>query len=179
VSQALAFKKFHHVPLYLEWAPANVWDAPLPPRPLASAGPGGNAEPTPQTAESSGSRAGLMGSAPGAGMPSHLAGPMDVRVAASASMDDADNATGSASTIYIKNLAFATTDASLRKHFDRVVSAAGGVLHSVRVAKRPAPPPKKGKDTGSSQPLLLSAGYGFVEVDSAEVAAAVIQKLQV
>jgi len=71
------------------------------------------------------------------------------------------------STLYVKNLAFATTDAGLRKHFDKVVSSVGGTLHSACVAKRKGP---KGE--------LLSAGFGFVEVNSPEVANLVIKQLQ-
>ena len=50
----------------------------------------------------------------------------------------------------------------------QVVSSVGGTLHSARVARRKGP-------TGE----LLSAGFGFVEVNSPEVASLVINKLQV
>eukprot|EP00967_Tisochrysis_lutea_P036564 scaffold44033_cov19-Tisochrysis_lutea.AAC.1 len=49
----------------------------------------------------------------------------------------------------------------------KVVSSVGGTLHSACVAKRKGP---KGE--------LLSAGFGFVEVNSPEVANLVIKQLQ-
>ncbi|BDA49748.1 Multiple RNA-binding domain-containing protein 1 [Coccomyxa sp. Obi] len=70
-------------------------------------------------------------------------------------------------TIYVKNLAFATTDATLRAHFDVVVSAAGGSIRAARVAKR------KGPDGNP-----LSSGFGFVECSSEDVAKIAIQKQQ-
>ncbi len=50
----------------------------------------------------------------------------------------------------------------------QVVSAVGGTLHSARVAKRKGP-------NGE----MLSAGFGFVEVNSPSMAALVIKQLQV
>lgn len=50
----------------------------------------------------------------------------------------------------------------------QVVAATGGSLHSARVARRAGP---KGES--------LSAGFGFVEVDSPATATAVIKQLQV
>ncbi|CAL8464375.1 g3910 [Coccomyxa elongata] len=70
-------------------------------------------------------------------------------------------------TIYVKNLAFATTDATLRAHFDAVVSAAGGSIRAARVAKRKGPDGKP-----------LSSGFGFVECSSEDVAKIAIQKKQ-
>eukprot|EP00775_Hariotina_reticulata_P011800 gene11800-11945_t len=68
---------------------------------------------------------------------------------------------------YQHNLNFNTTDAALRKHFDKAVSAAGGQIHSAKVARR------KGADE-----KLLSMGFGFVETDSEAAAKAAIQALQ-
>ena len=36
-------------------------------------------------------------------------------------------------SIYVKNLNFNTSDTSLKNHFDKVVSAAGGQIHSAKV----------------------------------------------
>lgn len=30
--RGLAYKRFHHVPIYLEWAPSNIFKAPAPPK---------------------------------------------------------------------------------------------------------------------------------------------------
>ena len=53
-------------------------------------------------------------------------------------------------------------------HFDAAVSAAGGSIRSARVAKRKGPDGKP-----------LSAGFGFVECSSEEVAKIGISKMQV
>ena len=70
-------------------------------------------------------------------------------------------------SLYVKNLAFSTKDADLAGHFDTIVSEIGGQLRSARVARR--------KHTNGA---IVSAGYGFVEVDSEEAAKHVLQKLQ-
>ena len=70
-------------------------------------------------------------------------------------------------SLYVKNLAFSTTDADLARHFDTIVSEIGGQLRSARVARRT-----------HINGTIVSAGYGFVEVDSEEAAKHVLQKLQ-
>jgi hypothetical protein len=57
--------------------------------------------------------------------------------------------------------------AATQAHFDGAVSAAGGHIRAARVAR------KKGPD---GKPL--SAGYGFVECSSEDVAKLVLAKLQ-
>ena len=37
--KGLAYKRFQHVPLYLEWAPADVFSAPAPARMVGAAEP--------------------------------------------------------------------------------------------------------------------------------------------
>jgi hypothetical protein len=56
----------------------------------------------------------------------------------------------------------------VQAHFDAAVSAAGGSIRTARVAKR------KGQDG-----KRLSAGFGFVECSSEEVAKIGISKMQV
>ncbi|GLC70759.1 hypothetical protein PLESTF_001030300 [Pleodorina starrii] len=175
--RSLAYKKYHHVPLYLEWAPADVFTAPAPPRNQDDTQAGG------QQQQQQAARAAKPG-----GKGAKAAAPDPAALAASADAD-ADGAGGGGSgavvgTIYVKNLSFATVDAGLRKHFDGAVSAAGGCLHSAVVARKKAPEAeakggsKKGAKKGGQEGGVLSLGYGFVEVDSEEVAAAVIKKLQ-
>ncbi|GIL52539.1 hypothetical protein Vafri_8379 [Volvox africanus] len=149
--RSLAYKKYQHVPLYLEWAPADVFTAPPVPREqqqrqqaTKTKQPGNKGDITATAHEVAGTFAD--GDEAEAGAPAN------------------PTALG---TIYVKNLAFATSDGALRKHFDGAVSAVGGSLHSAVVAR------KKAKDGA-----LQSLGYGFVEVDSEEIATAVIKKLQ-
>lgn len=56
----------------------------------------------------------------------------------------------------------------LQAHFDAAISAAGGAIRSARVAKRKGPDGKP-----------LSAGFGFIECSSEEVAKIGIAKMQV
>ena len=70
--------------------------------------------------------------------------------------------------MYVKNLSFSTTQASLRKLFDTAVSEVGGHLRSAKIVF-------KRKGDGK----LVSAGYGFVEVNTWDVAKHVIKRLQV
>ena len=62
----------------------------------------------------------------------------------------------------------AAGDASLRKHFENMISSAGGNTRSVKVAMRKGPDGKP-----------LSMGFGFVECSSEDVAKAVLKQLQV
>lgn len=72
------------------------------------------------------------------------------------------------SSIHVKNLAWATSEKVLLRHFDPVVSAIGGSVRAVKIAVR------KGQDGKS-----LSAGYGFVECSFAATAKITLRKLQV
>ena len=100
---------------------------------------------------------------------------------------DADSARAGAisATVYVKNLAFTTGDEALRRHFDHAVSAAGGVVRSAVVHRSAAG--SKGKQQQQQQQQqqpgkgqkLLSAGFGFVECSSEEVAKDVIKRMQV
>lgn len=103
-------------------------------------------------------------------------------------------------TLFVKNLAFATTDEGLRKAFEKLVlraqreaaAEAGGkdgtaaaakgsaprpdpsALRSARVARRPAPRP----EAPGKPPKMVSAGYGFVEVASEALASRVLKLAQ-
>jgi multiple RNA-binding domain-containing protein 1 len=88
--RSLAYKKYQHVPLYLEWAPVKVFDRP------ASAAAGGKASASEQK-----------------GIKTTSAVVPDVD-------DDGDTAVGDAChTICVKNLSFATQEAALEKLFAR------------------------------------------------------------
>lgn len=80
---------------------------------------------------------------------------------------EADDADASTSTIYVKNLAWGTGEEALKKLFDAPVSAAGGALRSVRIARHKGPDGKQ-----------LSSGFGFVECSAEAAARAAIRTLQ-
>lgn len=82
--KALAYKRYQHVPIYLEWAPANIFTADAPKQ-----------QPAAQTAKATDAAA----TAAGGDAPA-------VEAAAAAALPDTEEA--DTSTIYIKNLAFAT-----------------------------------------------------------------------
>lgn len=88
--KGLAYKRYQHVPIYLEWAPANIFSPDAP-----KLQPGTQA--TPSTAVTTA----VDGTAP----PATGAAP-DVDRASVAVLPDIEDA--ETSTIYVKNLAFAT-----------------------------------------------------------------------
>ncbi|EFJ12267.1 hypothetical protein SELMODRAFT_182522 [Selaginella moellendorffii] len=126
--ESLAYRKFKHVPLYLEWAPQDL----------------------------------LSEKKDGGVVPAKLEGTSmkDQLVA-----NDEGAASTRSSTVFVKNLNFKTTDASLRKHFEGRVKA--GSLRTATVKRKPS-------KTGAS----LSMGFGFVEFDSADTAERVCKEMQ-
>ncbi|KAI8464255.1 MAG: hypothetical protein J3K34DRAFT_380531 [Monoraphidium minutum] len=149
--KALAYKKYRHVPLYLEWAPRDVWGRPPP----AAAPAAAAAAAKPAAAAAAQEQGQQQG------------GAATAAAAAEEGGDDGDGGGGPTGSIYVKNLNFTTTDAALAKHFDRAASAAGSRVVSARVARRPGPDGKP-----------LSLGFGFVEVEGPEAAKAVSKALQ-
>lgn len=150
--KSLAYKKYQFVPLYLEWAPNNIFSEPT----AAGTAVGGGS-----------SRAAAAGAAT-AKVDKKAA--VAEAVAPEAGEDDSAAAT---TTIYVKNVSFNTTDAAFKKHFDKAVAAVGGHMHSARIARKKGPE-KKGPDSKQ----LLSMGFGFVELDSDDKAKQVIKALQ-
>lgn len=123
--KALAYKKYQQVPLYLEWAPKDIWDTPPPAAPLANKAVAAAAAAAPKAAAANGAAAGQQQQAGGKG---------DGVAAAAAAAEDEDGDQAPTVSIYVKNLNFNTSDASLKNHFDKVVSAAGGQIHSAKVS---------------------------------------------
>lgn len=93
--KALAYKRYQHVPIYLEWAPANIFraDAPKAGGPLTRLAPNAPAA--------------QLASAPAAADIGGNAAENGAAAAAAVLPAVEDNDT---STIYVKNLAFATGD---------------------------------------------------------------------
>lgn len=113
--RGLAYKKYQHVPLYLEWAPKDIWEGD----PAAAAA------------------AAAKRKAATSQLPQAPAAAAATGTAAEAGVEAEDGEQGSAeqlnSCIYVKNLNFGTTDAAFKKHFDKAVSAAGGTIHAAKV----------------------------------------------
>jgi multiple RNA-binding domain-containing protein 1 len=119
--KALAYKKYQQVPLYLEWAPKDIWDTP-PPAAAAAVKPAAAA--VAAKAAAAASAAAAAGGEAAAGK---------AEAAAAAGGDDEEGDQAPTVSIYVKNLNFGTTDASLKAHFDKAVSSCGGQIHSAKV----------------------------------------------
>jgi multiple RNA-binding domain-containing protein 1 len=147
--RTLAYKRCHHVPLYLEWAPAGIFTPGAPSLGLSapeSSHPG-NKESTTPVLDST-----------------VVAGLVD------AENDEAATGEGGpARELYVKNLNFETRDPALRAHFAAAAASAGGRVTAARVAL-------KGDAKHASRKLSL--GYGFVELDSEATARTVLRSLQ-
>ena len=112
----LAYKRFQHVPLYLEFAPRDIFDAPAaPPR---DAPPGSDAEV-------------LASVVPKARKPANTT----ATATPEADNDDAADAV----SLYVKNVSFSTSQEALRAFFDQGAAAAGGQLRAVRLVLRKRP----------------------------------------
>ena len=108
VFKGLAYKRFHHVPLYLEYAPEDVLDevqSETKERKAASPGPQQTA-PTPQAG------------------------------ATAALLDEVDDVANTSTTLYIKNISFVTKRATLEERCTTAATAAGGFLRSLNMPKK-------------------------------------------
>jgi multiple RNA-binding domain-containing protein 1 len=150
--RALNYSRFHHLPLYLEWAPAGIFRTAFDPSRR-------KAEKDKKQKKSKAAAAGEKeeaekGDAEGA----------EDRAGAPAEEAEEEEADGQARTLFVKNLNFATTEVrgnetsllsssphapqeSLRKHFEAVAA-----VRSATIVK------KRGAKEGAQ-----SMGYGFVE----------------
>jgi multiple RNA-binding domain-containing protein 1 len=138
--RALAYRKFKHVPLYLEWAPEGCLTA----APVGAAASASNDDDD----DDDGGTEGVDGGA-----------------AAEDEVGDSEPSAGSGSTLFVKNLDFATTDDEVRAHFERVVA-----IRSVRIATK--------KNTKDPRGAPLSMGFGFVEFASKDDAMTALKRLQ-
>lgn len=138
---SLAYKKYQHVPLYLEWAPKNIFSKSVPRTPRRE--PKNDLE---------------------VDVPRDSTPHVDTILTPANDGEDMDI---NSHTIFVKGLSFATQEPALLHLFEKATMNAGGSVRNVKVAK------KKSKDN-----KMLSAGYGFVECSSEEVARAVLKSLQ-
>ena len=160
--KALAYRKFRHVPLYLEFAPEGIFtEASGQPASQASAGEaGGSVIPDRVLPPGEKSKGGL-----GSARAAHLGDQALQAQQQGGSGERPDEA--QALTIFVKNLSFATDDAALERHFKHALgnkgrSTLGAGPESVRSAKVSYKTGKGGE--------RLSNGYGFVEFSHPEAA---------
>ncbi|XP_068419298.1 probable RNA-binding protein 19 isoform X3 [Eschrichtius robustus] len=149
----LAYSKFHHVPLYLEWAPVGIFSSPASqkeePRD-APAEPAGKDRMEPETdAETP------EGEKPTEGTAHDTSAKMEEE-------EEEEEESLPGCTLFIKNLHFDTTEETLK-----------GVFSKVGVVKRCSISKKKNKAG-----VLLSMGFGFVEYRKPEQAQKALKQLQ-
>jgi multiple RNA-binding domain-containing protein 1 len=145
----LAYRRFKSVPLYLEWAP------------LAA------------QVDTSSSSAPASASTETPNLPEVKDPPADEEEAD----DDDAMVAGPTSTLYVKNLSFATTEEQLRLVFAKHAND----VRNIRIPQKVAPVKRVRKAAGDSstgEVHSLSMGYGFVEFDSQESVRKVLKSLQ-
>ena len=150
----LAYKKFKHVPLYLEWAPMRA-DGKKKQQDSGAAKDDTTAEEI-EKKDTSVVKPGLVDEDP--------------------STETAD--TGVSQTIYVKNLNFSTTEDQLEKAFTQ----AGCQPRAVKIPTKSAPVKKHNKSKAaasstSNEMKQLSMGFGFVEFPSEEEALSAIKAM--
>ena len=146
----LSYKKFKHVPLYLEWAPMDE---------KFDRSASGHSE----TQESRDPK-----------RQTHLSANEKNQPVEEDPVNDAADA-GTSQAIYVKNLNFATSESQLRGAF----SQAGLEPRAVKIPTKAAPSRKNTSDGGEGGEVRqLSMGFGFVEFSSEDEALKAIKKMQ-
>lgn len=166
--KGLAYKRYQHVPLYLEWAPLNTFTTmaaaalpALPDNDPAQAQPPTAAAATPAP------------TAPASAVTASPATAAAATAAPAAAEQGEEEVVGEGSfTLFVKNLNFATTDEGLAAFFKARTQG----VRAVNIPKKAAP--GAGAKGGKQQPQgqqQLSMGYGFVEYASPAAARAALR----
>ncbi|XP_053375079.1 probable RNA-binding protein 19 isoform X2 [Mercenaria mercenaria] len=145
----LAYRKFHHVPLFLEWAPMEVFTSPAPEKSKdKSKDKNTEKEGTEETIDDK----------------EDLKEETKKEKAGTEDSDDDDEEETVGSVLFVKNLNFDTTDENLKQHFSQCKG-----FKTANVAKK-----KDMKNPGQ----MLSMGYGFVEFKSPDGAQETMKHMQ-
>ncbi|MEJ1282002.1 RNA binding motif protein 19 [Cricetulus griseus] len=150
----LAYSKFHHVPLYLEWAPIGVFGT-VPQK--KDSQPAQTAEKAKAEPEMVLDPEGEKTSGEGAEAPTGK-----VEEEEEEEEEDEEEESVPGCTLFIKNLNFSTTEETLKEVFSKV-----GAVKSCTVSKKK-----------SKAGVLLSMGFGFVEYKKPEKAQKALKQLQ-
>ncbi|XP_040475826.1 probable RNA-binding protein 19 isoform X1 [Ursus maritimus] len=154
----LAYSKFHHAPLYLEWAPVGVFSSSAPQTKEPQdppAGPAGEDRAEPETLPDHETPEGEKPAEGGAEN-------CPAKVEEEEEEEDEEEESLPGCTLFIKNLNFNTTEETLKGVFSKV-----GTVRSCSISK------KKNK-AGA----MLSMGFGFVEYRKPEQAQKALKQLQ-
>lgn len=155
----LAYSKFHHVPLYLEWAPMGVFSGPTPPKKEphdTAAEPVGKNRTQPET------EATKVSKTPDSENPAEGGATAEKAEEPEDEEEEEEEERLPGCTLFIKNLNFDTTEETLKTVFSKV-----GMVRSCSVSR------KKNKSG-----VLLSMGFGFVEYRKPEQAQKALKQLQ-
>ncbi|XP_012324437.2 probable RNA-binding protein 19 [Aotus nancymaae] len=152
----LAYSKFHHVPLYLEWAPVGVFSSAAPQKKEPQ-----DAPPEPTEKDQAEPETVSNGETPEDENPvEEEADNSSAKMEEEEEEEEEESLPGC--TLFIKNLNFDTTEEKLKEVFSKV-----GTVKSCSISK------KKNK-AGA----LLSMGFGFVEYRKPEQAQKALKQLQ-
>ncbi|XP_046496592.1 probable RNA-binding protein 19 [Equus quagga] len=152
----LAYSKFHHIPLYLEWAPAGVFSSSAPQKKEPQDTPADPAEKARAVPEPDGKTP--EGEKPTEGG----ADDSSTKMEEEEEEEEKEEESLPGCTLFIKNLNFDTTEETLKGVFSKV-----GTVKSCSISR------KKNK-AGA----LLSMGFGFVEYRKPEQAQKALKQLQ-
>ncbi|BBN20258.1 multiple RNA-binding domain-containing protein 1 [Marchantia polymorpha subsp. ruderalis] len=108
--KSLAYKRFQHVPLYLEWAPEQLLKEHVPVGPQR-------------------------GSVQEKAVGKDLVKRVEISQKLIGVQDELDNSAAQGGSVFVKNLNFATTQESLTKHFRQLLKQ--GALRSVKICTKP------------------------------------------
>jgi multiple RNA-binding domain-containing protein 1 len=137
----LAYRRYHHVPLYLEWAPLNTISQQKKKQKstTSTSTTDTHRHPTDSTQQLKHQK-------------DRHGGGSDVGDGVGGGSDVADDS-ADYSTLYLKNLNFQTTESDLQKHLENRLGINGSEIRTISI-------PKKQSKSGQ---FLLSMGYGFIE----------------
>ncbi|KAL7541608.1 hypothetical protein ACHAXR_013349 [Thalassiosira sp. AJA248-18] len=149
----LAYRKFKHVPLYLEWAPMKAAGQKQEESPTKEEGDATKEDRKQDSSDIVVKKQGLADEDP--------------------STETAEN--GVSQTVYVKNLNFSTSEDQLKKAFTK----AGFDPRAVKIPTKAAPIKKnKASSTTDSSNSMVKLGFGFVEFSSEEEALKAMKSLQ-
>ncbi|XP_073917239.1 probable RNA-binding protein 19 isoform X2 [Castor canadensis] len=155
----LAYSKFHHVPLYLEWAPVGVFSSTAPQKKEpqdtpAEAAEGDKGEQETESVADSETLEGEKAAEKGT--------EASTTEMEKEEEEEEEDESSPGCTLFIKNLNFSTTEETLKEVFSKA-----GAVKSCSVSR------KKNKAG-----VLLSMGFGFVEYRKPEHAQKALRQLQ-
>ena len=171
--KGLAYKRFQHVPLYLEWAPMHTF---------VRGSSGGRSSSSSSSSDKAAAGATTTKAVVAASASVVVAQPQKVikEVAAVVVEEEEgveEEGPEGSFTLFVKNLNFATTEEKLLVYFE---SKTQGV-RTVAIPKKTAPVSAAGKEkdkSSSSNSGVLSMGYGFVEYSSVAQAKAALKAME-